>query len=169
MIYIFILLAKIVEVSMMTIRVVLITRGERKIGAIIAFFEVVIWVMLVSTVLTNITEDPFKVIVYALGFAIGNYTGSMLEEKIGIGLSEVHVIVKDIHGYELAKILRDKGYAVTLVHGEGRKLNRHILFTFVPRKQVKQVVQLIRENQENAVITVSERKPVYGGFGMLRK
>jgi uncharacterized protein YebE (UPF0316 family) len=51
MIYLFIILFKIVEVSISTVRIVLITKGERKIGAFIAFFEVSLWVILVSTVL----------------------------------------------------------------------------------------------------------------------
>lgn len=169
MIYLFIITMKIIEVSIATVRMVLITKGERKIGAFIAFFEVSLWVILVSTVLTNITEDPLKVIAYALGFSIGNFSGSLLEERIGIGLSEVNVIVREEHGLPLATQLRDQGYAVTLIHGEGKNHPRFVLMMFVPRKKVKSCVALIKETQENAVITVSEKKPMYGGFGMLRK
>ncbi|MDK2865808.1 MAG: hypothetical protein PWP51_931 [Clostridiales bacterium] len=169
MIYLFIVMFKIVEVSISTVRIVLITKGERKIGAFIAFFEVSLWVILVSTVLNNITEDPLKIIAYALGFSIGNFLGSVLEERIGIGMSEMTVIVREEHGLPLATQLREKGYAVTLIHGEGKNHPRFVLMMFVPRKKVKSCVELIKETQENAVITVSDKKPIYGGFGMIRK
>ena len=164
-----IFLAKIVEVSLQTVRVVLITKGERLIGAFIGFFEVVIWIMIVGNVITDITSDPFKAVAYALGFAVGNYVGSWLEEKIGIGMSEIQAIVLEKDGGALAEVLRDNGYAVTVVDGQGKNFPRNILFMYVRRKRVKAVVDLIRNQQANAVITVSEAKPMYGGFKMLRK
>lgn len=169
MIYIGIVLAKIVEVSMQTVRIVLITKGERKIGAFIGFFEVSLWLVLVSTVLNNIMENPLKIVAYALGFALGNFIGSMVEEKIGIGSAEIQAIVKAEHGPMLSSALREQGFAVTMMNGEGKNHPRNILLLYVPRKKVKRCVALIRETQENSVITVSDKKPIYGGFGMLRK
>lgn len=169
MIYIAIIIGKIIEVSMATVRIVLITKGERKIGAFIGFFEVSLWLMLVSSVLTNIMSDPLKVFAYAFGFALGNYTGSIVEEKIGIGLAEVQAIVKMEHGAALAKALRDEGYAVTVMTGEGKNHPRNILLMFVPRKKIKSCVDIIKGAQVDSVITVSEKKPIYGGFGMLRR
>lgn len=169
MIYVFIVLAKIVEVSMATIRMVLITKGERKIGSIIAFFEVSLWVILVSTVLDNIIENPLKIVAYALGFSLGNYLGSWIEEKIGIGLAEMQIILKEEHGAEVVSGLRDKGFAVTVMHGEGKNHPRHILLMYVPRNKIKECAKLVSNIQENAVITVSDKKAVYGGYGMLRK
>jgi uncharacterized protein YebE (UPF0316 family) len=167
--YLFILFAKIIEVSISTVRIVLITKGEKKIGAIIAFFEVLIWVYIASTVIQNISQDPLKAVFYSLGFAIGNYVGSILEEKIGLGLSEVQIIVKEERGFQLADEIRTQGFAVTLVHGEGKNNPRSILIMFVPRKRVKSLVKFVQGAEKNAVITVSETKPVYGGYGMLRK
>lgn len=134
MIYIAIILAKIVEVSMATIRIVLITKGERKIGAFIGFFEVSLWLVLVSTVLTNIMADPLKIVAYALGFALGNYIGSVVEEKIGIGSAEIQAIVKAEHGKLLSDALREQGYAVTVMQGEGKNHPRNILLMIVPIK-----------------------------------
>jgi len=169
MTYLFIMVAKIVEVSLATVRMVLITKGERKIGSFIAFFEVSIWIIVVSSVLDNITADPFKIIAYALGFSIGNYLGSVIEERIGIGHSEMNIIVKEEDGAELAKVLRDEGYAVTILSGQGKNHPRNILILYVPRTKLKSCVELVKSNQENAVITISDKKPVYGGFGTLRK
>lgn len=167
--YVVIFLAKIVEVSLQTIRVVLITRGERLIGAIIGFFEVVIWIVIVGNVISDITADPFKAVVYAFGFAFGNYVGSLIEEKLGIGMSEVQAIVLKEHGASLAEAVRESGFAVTVVEGQGKNFPRNILFMYIRRKRVSELVEVIQSNQSNAVITISEAKPVYGGFKMLRK
>ena len=169
MIYLFIIFAKIVEVSMATVRMVLITKGERKIGAFIAFFEVSLWVILVSTVLDNIMGDPLKIVAYALGFSVGNYLGSWIEEKIGIGLAEMQVIILETHTKRVVTALRDKGYAVTVMKGEGKNHPRSILLMYVQRNKIKQCANIVRVAEESAVITVSDKKSVYGGYGMLRK
>ena len=167
--YFIIFFAKIIEVSIATIRVVLITRGERLIGAVLGFFEVMIWIIIVSRVLSDISSDPFKAVAYAGGFAVGNFVGSWIEEKLGIGMAEVQAIVLKEHGKSLAIAVREQNYAVTVVEGQGKNFPRNILFMYVRRKRIKGLVELIQRNQENAVITVSEAKPVYGGFKMLRK
>lgn len=169
MVYLFIVLAKIVEVSMATVRMVLITKGERKIGAIIAFFEVSLWVILVSTVLDNIMGDPLKIVAYATGFSVGNYLGSWIEEKIGIGLAEMQVILKDEHTTAVVSALREQGFAVTVMKAEGKSHPRSVLLMYVQRNKIRHCANLIRNSQENAVITVSDKKSVYGGYGMLRK
>lgn len=111
-------------------------------------------------------DDPYKAIFYALGFAIGNYSGSLLEEKLGIGLSQVQIIVKADHGVSLAEKLREEGFAVTLVLGEGKNFERYILFMYVKRKRVNLLLDIVKDKQENAVITVMDTKPIYGGHGI---
>lgn len=169
LIYFLIFFIKVIEVSMATVRIVLITRGERLLGAIIGFFEVCLWVLVVSTVLKNITEDPLKIVVYALGFAIGNYAGSMLEEVLAIGSTRVEAIVIQESGKQLANRIREKGYAVTVIAGEGMNMARSLLIMDIPRKKVKSVIALIQKMESNVVITVNEIKPVYGGYGTLRR
>jgi uncharacterized protein YebE (UPF0316 family) len=169
LLYFIIFFAKIIEVTIATTRIVLITRGERVLGACIGFVEVIIWIVLVSTVLTNITDDPIKVVVYAAGFAIGNFTGSMLEERLGIGNVRVEAIVMEEVGNELVEIIRGKGFAVTVIEGKGMNYKRQILLMNIRRKDSKDILRLIKESQQNVVITINDIKPVYGGYGLLKK
>ncbi|MDA3847098.1 MAG: DUF5698 domain-containing protein [Vallitaleaceae bacterium] len=169
LLYVGILFAKMFEVSLATIRIVLITRGERVLGAAIGFFEVIIWMILVSTVLTDIMENPVKLIVYAIGFSLGNYFGSVFEEKLGVGTVRIEAIVVDEDGEALVNQIRSKGYAVTVIEGSGMNCKRHVLILNVKRKRLKEVVSLLRDNQSNIVITINDIKPVYGGFGLLKK
>ena len=167
--YILILVLKTIEVSLATLRIVLITKDERLKGAIIGFFEVVLWVILVSTVLTDITTDPIKVVIYALGFAIGNFVGSKLENYLAIGTTNIEAIVLKEHGKELSKMLRTIGLAVTSVEAYGMNNKREILYLHVPRKQVNETVKLIKSFQHNVVITINDIKPIYGGYRLLKK
>lgn len=166
MIYILIFLGKVVEVTLMTLRVVLITKGEKKAGSVVAFFEVSLWLIIVSSVLTNIAEDPFKILVYSLGFTIGNYTGSLLESYIGIGTSQIQVILRQENGEALRQALYDDGYACTIVNGEGKNRPRHILYVLVPRRRVKAIVEKVKSFQDDAVISVHDTKPYHGGYGL---
>lgn len=167
--YFAILVAKTIEVSIGTLRIVLITRGERVLGACLGFFEVIIWVILVSTVLTNISQDIFKVVAYAAGFGLGNYMGSLLEQKLGIGNVRVEAIVLDEHGLELANAIRAKGYAVTIIEGKGMYSSRNVLLMNLKRKDYSAVVKMIKEQQGNVVITINDIKPIYGGYGVLKR
>ncbi len=169
LLYLAILITKIIEVSIGVTRIVLITRGERALGAFLGFIEVIIWIVLVSTVLVNVTEDPIKVVVYAAGFALGNYVGSLLEQKLGIGNVRVEVIVKEDHGKQLADRIREKGYAVTVLTGKGMSFDRNVLLMNIRRKDYSSVVGMIKKLQENVVITVNDIKPVYGGYGTLKR
>lgn len=169
MLYFAILIFKIIEVSIGTMRIVLITRGERMLGAFLGFVEVALWISVVSAVLNDIQSDPFKALAYAAGFALGNYVGSMLEQKLGIGNVRVEAIVMEEDGAELASSLRAKGYAVTVMEGQGMNHERHILLMNIQRKRSMEIVKFIRKCQENVVITINDIKPVYGGYGILRK
>ena len=169
LIYLLMLVAKVVEISIGTTRIMLITRGERVLGSILGFFEVLIWVILISTVLKDITSDPIKVFIYALGFALGNFVGSIFEQKLGIGNVRIEAIVKEVHGQDLVKKIREKGYAVTVLEGEGMNYARHVLIMNIPRKKSNEVIDMIKSLQYNVVITVTDIKPVFGGYFMLRK
>ena len=169
MIYILILFAKIIEVSLRTIRTVLLIKGERRIAAIIGFFEILLWINIVTRVISDLSNDPLKAVMYALGFSLGIYIGSILEEKIGIGLSEIEANVKADHSQEIVDELRKDGFAVTEIKAEGQDANRIILSLFVQRTKVNQVVYKITDMQETAVITTSDVKPIVGGYGLKRK
>ncbi|WP_423738390.1 DUF2179 domain-containing protein [Clostridium algidicarnis] len=164
--YVLIFLAKIVEVSLMTLRTVLITRGEKVVGSIIGFFEVIIWLYLVSTVLVGISEDPIKMVVYALGFSVGNYVGSFLEEKLAIGLLTISIVASANDAIMIAEKLRKDNLGVTLVEAEGMNEKKKMIVVHVKRKRKKEVIKLIEDTNTKAVISIADTKTVYGGYGI---
>ncbi|MEF3693228.1 MAG: DUF5698 domain-containing protein, partial [Acholeplasmataceae bacterium] len=70
--------AKVIEVTISTMRIILIGKGFRKPGTILAVFEILLWVFVASTVINGVAEAPIKGVIYSIGFAIGVYIGSLL-------------------------------------------------------------------------------------------
>lgn len=166
MTYLLIFLAKIVEVAFMTLRVVFITKGEKVLGSIIGFIEVMIWLSLIGSVLVGIEDDPLRMVVYGLGFACGNYVGSYIEEKLALGVMTINIIVTEENGRVLAGMLRDKKIGVTVVDAEGIEKNRNLLIVHAKRKRKNEILRLIDESKIPTVISVNDTKVIYGGYGI---
>ncbi len=166
LIYILIFFAKIIEVSLTTVRTVLITRGEKFWGSFIGFFETIIWLCVISTVLVGITSAPLKMVTYALGFCCGNYVGCILEEKLALGLITINAIVSEKDGKTLAEILRKDDIGVTIVDAEGLKEEKKMLIFHVKRKRKPEIMRLIGNSNINAVISLVDTKTIYGGYGI---
>ncbi len=162
--YTIIFFAKIFEVSIGTLRIVLVSKGQKAKAALIAFFECIIWVLVVSTVLVDITSDPIKVVIYCAAFAIGNYIGVSLENRLAMGLSSIQVITELEEGNELAQLLRDNNFGVTVMKGLGKEKEKEVLILHLKRKRITEAVNLIHSQLENALITVNEVKVVRGGY-----
>lgn len=166
MIYLFIMLAKIVEVAIMTFRTVLVTKGERAYASLLGVVEVSIWLYLMATILNNLQDDPLQIVAYALGFSIGIFLGSLLEEKIGVGLVTIHVITDIREGRKIAGLLRSNNVAVTHLKGEGRDAGKSILIVYIKRRRKKETIKLIKSTAGNPFINVYDVKNVSGGYGL---
>ncbi|MEW8954895.1 DUF2179 domain-containing protein [Clostridium sp.] len=164
--YFAIFFAKILEVSLATVRTVLITRGEKFWGSVIGFVEVVIWLYLIGAIISNVTEDPIKVIFYSLGFSLGNYVGSMIEEKLALGLITLNIIASKEQGDAIASMLREKQVGVTTMDGEGKIEHKKMLIVHLKRKRKNEILSLLEESSYNCVVSINDTKVVYGGYGL---
>lgn len=166
--YLIIFIAKVIEVSISTIRIVLITKGEKIIGCIIGFFEVLLWVVVTGTVLTNLMSDPIKIVSYSLGFVCGIFIGSTIEQKLGIGNLIIMTVVEEAEGEALAECLRANNLGVTILQGTGKDSTKDVLMLIVKRKQALNIINIIKEFKKDAIITMSETKPVSSYYGYLK-
>lgn len=165
LLYLIIFFAKIIEVSISTVRIVYINKGEKVKGAVLGFIEILIWLVVVSSVLNNITEDPIKIFIYAIAFSLGNFFGVTIESKIAVGLSSIQVVVGQEGGAILADILREQGYGVTIIEGKGKNESiKNLLFIQLKRKKIPEATRLIKEHNPEAFITVNEIKTMFGGY-----
>lgn len=164
-VYLFIFFGKILEVSFGTLRIVLINRGERTVGSLIAIIEITLWLIVASSVLTGFHEDFFKGIVYAVAFACGNYIGSWLDELLAFGLSSVQVILPDVEiAREMQERLRAKGFGITTLDVHGWDNDRAMLLMTMQRKRLPEALSILKKNCEGAVITVTDIKSQRGGY-----
>jgi len=164
-VYLFIFFGKIFEVSFGTLRIVLINRGERTIGSLIAIIEITLWLVVASSVLTGFREDFLKGIAYALAFACGNYIGSWLDELLAFGLSSMQVVLPDMEtAQNLEASLRAKGFGITSLDVHGRDNDRAMLLMTMQRKRIPQAMAILEANCQGAVVTVSDIKTQRGGY-----
>lgn len=108
----FIFFARIADVSIGTIRILLLVRGMRLRAAVIGFCEVSIYMIALSIVLGGGKLSPLELVFYAGGFATGNYVGSFLEEKLLSGYALIEVIAESSPLVrERVENLREAGYS----------------------------------------------------------
>ena len=137
-----IVFARIADVSIGTIRTINVVQGRRTVAVILGFFEVLIWVVVVSRVINQINERPIYPIAYAFGFALGNYIGMTIENKLAMGRQVVRIFTRS--GAELATALRDGGYRVTQFDGCGRDGPVQQLVIEIHRREAPKVIQRAR-------------------------
>lgn len=165
-VYVLIFTGKVMEVSMGTLRIVLINRGERLKGSIIAFIEIIFWLVIASSVLEGWKQDVFKGLTYALAYAAGNYAGSWLDEWLAFGLSSLQIVVPTLEETKkLSLYLQSLGYGITSIDVKGRNEDDHyMLIMMIKRKNLKNVMNEIQQYCPAAMITVSDVKAVRGGY-----
>ena len=137
-----IFLARITDVTIGTIRVILVTRGARKLAPVLGFFEVLIWLIVVSQVMRNLS-NPACYIGYAAGFASGNFFGMWLEEKLAIGMLIVRVITPR-KADDLIAAMNEQGYGATSIEATGANGHVNVIFSVVQRSELGKVVELIQ-------------------------
>ncbi|HSL40987.1 MAG TPA: DUF5698 domain-containing protein, partial [Desulforhopalus sp.] len=111
--------ARVVDVSLGTLRTIAIVHGRTALAFWLGFFESAIWLAVVSTIVQTVTSQPLLGIVYALGFATGNLVGIKIEKLIAMGHLILRVISRENSAQLVARI-RDDGYPVTTFAGSGK-------------------------------------------------
>lgn len=161
---ILILGVKIIEVSISTLRIIFIGKGLRKPGTALALIEILLWVFMASSVITGIAETPLKGIYYSIGFAAGVYLGSIIENRIGLGKVMIQAIIMKEEAKNVSNALRDSGYAVTSINAYGKYKEREVLMVFANRKNKHNIIDIINEIDDDALVVTNEVSMVSGGF-----
>ena len=151
-----IFLARIVDVSLDTIRVIMVSKGYRRWAPYIGFFQVLIWIITITRIMGNL-DNWLTYIGYAAGFGMGTYVGMRIEEKIALGHELLRIITRT-GANDLVKALREEGFTVTLVSGEGRDGQVGILFLILRRKLIGDVVGLVKRYNPNAFYTIEDMR-----------
>ena len=142
MVYLFIFICKLLENSIATLRLIIVSNGKKIEGAILNFILSFIWI--ISTSLVVLNNNIYKILIFAIGSLIGSYIGSILEEKINLNNKILFIINKKYK--KISKL--ENTYLI----------NKDILMIMVKRKKRKELIDEILNIDHNAIIISESAK-----------
>lgn len=135
-----IVVARVADVSLGTVRTVAVVNGRRGIAVAIGFFEVLIWVVVVRAVVQAL-DRPVYAVAYAGGFALGTWVGVTIESRMGTGNQVLRVFTRI--GDRMTAELRQQGFVVTVFEGSGREGPISMLFLETSRRGIRRALEVI--------------------------
>jgi uncharacterized protein YebE (UPF0316 family) len=153
---------RVMDMSLDTIRVLFVVRGNKKLAWVLGFAQSVIFVVAISSVLTHL-NNPLMILGYAAGFATGNVVGMIIEERMAVG-HLLLTIISPMRGTAIAQDLRDAGYGVTEIAGRGKDGMVTLLHCSVLRKDIDNVETIVLECDPHAFVTLGDVRAVRRGF-----
>jgi uncharacterized protein YebE (UPF0316 family) len=158
---------RLTDVSLGTVRMIMVTRGMRKMAALLGFVEVSIWVVAITRVLGNM-DNVISVLAYAGGFACGTLLGMWIEERLALGHVRIRIISME-KGQEVAHSIREAGFGATLVQAEGQSGPVYMVDVVVARKEIQEINRLVNQVDAAAFMTVEDARRVLRGYQRLGK
>jgi len=157
-----IIIVQLLFVPMLTLRTICMVKNLKILTAFFGFLEAIVYIFGLTIVLSG--EQKFiEMVVYAIGFALGLFVGILVEQKLAIGFSSVHVNI-DHHNETLVDVLRNEGFGVTVYFGEGKYGKRTNFDILTKRKREAKLLQIIHNSEPTAFIMAFEPKMFRGGY-----
>jgi uncharacterized protein YebE (UPF0316 family) len=163
----FIFFARVLDMGLATIRILMLMRGKSFLAAFIGFFESAIYILALREVILNL-DSPVRIGAYALGFAAGNYVGSLVEERMAVGFATVQVISLTCTD-AMVDDMRKEGFGVTVIEGCGKEGLHEVLNVLVRRKDLSRLMAIVHKMDSNAFVSVMDTKKIVGGFFARKK
>jgi uncharacterized protein YebE (UPF0316 family) len=149
-----IFLMRVTDQTLGTLRIIFLVRGRRGIAGALGFLESLVWVLAARQVLTDL-DEPIKILGFAAGFGAGTMLGGTIERWMALGNRLVR-IVAPVDSPHAIDELREAGYGVTVLNGEGYEGAVRVAFSVVPRRQADQVLEIIAEKNPEAFVTIED-------------
>lgn len=153
--------SRILDVPLGTVRIMFVSKGKKALAPLFGFFEVLIWIIAISQIMQHL-DNPLTYIAYAGGFALGNYIGIIIEEKIAIGIYMIRVILTNDNSGLMEHLVKE-GFGVTKINGFGANGPVNIIYTVIRRKDLERVVDAIHKYSDKAFYSIEEARTAYAG------
>lgn len=157
-----IFLARLCDVSVGTIRIIMLNRGKRSIAPVLGFVEVLIWLIAIREIFQHL-DNIAAFMAYALGFAGGTMVGMAIENKLAIGTVAIRVITTE-DARDLIDRLSEYHFGVTSFAAEGVNGKVRLVFSIAARKQLGRAMEIIQGLHPTAFVSVSDVRSVSEGF-----
>lgn len=158
----FIFVLRVTNMSLDTVRVMMVMRGRKWVAWILGFVQTVIYVAVLTTVINDLS-NILNVVAYAGGFATGNVVGMWVEERLAIGHINLRIISPKL-GTAIVKRLREEGYAVTEIPARGKDGAVTLINASIYRRHVGEVMGIVQEVDAEAFMTAEDTRPIRRGF-----
>lgn len=162
-----IFLARILDVSLGTIRIVFVSRGFKYFAPVVGFFEVIIWLLAIRIIMQNLNNFVCY-IAYGAGFGMGTLIGIIIEKKLAIGRSIIRIISQK-DATPLIDFLRLAGYGVTSLDAQGTKGKVNVIYMVIKRRDHEKIAETIQRFNPKAFYTLENVSLVSEGIFPLRK
>jgi uncharacterized protein YebE (UPF0316 family) len=146
--------ARVVTETIGTLRIMFLARGNRVAAPLLGFFEVLLWIIVIGEIMQNL-NNPMCYVAYAAGFAVGSYVGMMIETHLALGIVLVNVITRK-NTDKLQESLRDNSYGFTKLDGQDIDGVENIFFIIVKRKELDNVIKIIKEFNPCAFFSIED-------------
>jgi uncharacterized protein YebE (UPF0316 family) len=157
--------ARIIDVTLATLRTVYSVKGKTLLAGLIGFIEATIWFIVVKEALNTNIESPFIVMSYAGGFATGSILGTFVSKKFVNSLIKVEVITTKATQENIEKIrLEGFGVSVLDILDETKDIDKKMLIITLNSKHLEELKRILRHIDRNAFVVVNESKIVQNGF-----
>jgi uncharacterized protein YebE (UPF0316 family) len=153
---ILIFFARIADVSLGTLRITMVSRGYKLQSAVLGFFEVLIWVIVVAQLLSNL-DHWVNYVAYAAGFSAGTFIGLYIEDKMKVGTVMVRIITLN-KSQELIEALKNIGVAITSIDAKGGFNDVKVIFTVLKRKRLSEVFSTVKNIDPEAFFSTEDVK-----------
>lgn len=149
-----IFLARIVDVTLGTLRLIFITRGMKYLSALIGFLEILIWLLAIGQIFKNLNNVACY-FAYAAGFASGSFLGIYFAERLSINKVIIRIItVRDANN--LVEHLRKQHYGVTTLDAHGVEGPVTIVFSIIKRENLERVVEIVKRFDPQSFYSVED-------------
>ncbi|TVQ11732.1 MAG: DUF2179 domain-containing protein [Balneolaceae bacterium] len=159
---ILIFFARIIDVTLGTLRIIFVSRSMKRLAVLVGFFESLIWLIAISQIVQNLSNVA-TYLAFAAGFAAGNFVGIYLEGKIAVGLLCVRAITRD-DATKLMDYLKTSNYGVTIFSARGVQGRVRLLYLVIKRRELNQLLDIIRAHDPKAFITIEDVRAVNEGY-----
>lgn len=156
-----IFISRIVDVTIGTIRIVMVSKGHKTWAPVLGFFEVFIWLVAITRIIQNL-DNWLCYFAYAGGFATGNYIGLIIEEKMAIGIVKIQIITSR-EASNLIANLKSAGYGLTHHEAKGGNENVSIIYSIINRNEIPKVEEIVKTTNPKAFYSIEDVKSVSYG------
>ncbi len=161
--------AKIIEISIQSLKTCMMVKGQRVKAAGLGFVECAIWGLVISTIIGTLGDNLFLLLFYCIGYATGLFLGATIENKIALGTSNLELIANDDSTGKIVEYLKEKGKGYTVLDGYGSTDKMNMIFIVLPRREMPKTLKDIRRVCDNKVFVVASEVSKYaGGYGMVK-